>query len=57
MPEVTADRTGYVCVQDRTVYREYFGRGDREAICLLNDVVMSTRSWSSSSPNYSRNTI
>jgi hypothetical protein len=31
MPEVTADRTGYVCVQDRNVYWEYFGRGDREA--------------------------
>ncbi|MBZ5538030.1 MAG: alpha/beta hydrolase [Acidobacteriia bacterium] len=45
MPEVTADRTGYVRVQDRDVYWEYFGRGDREAICLLNGVAMSTRSW------------
>jgi len=45
MPEVTADRTGYVCVEGRNVYWEYFGRGDREAICLLNGVAMSTRSW------------
>ena len=26
MPEVTADRIGYVCVQDRNVYWEYGGR-------------------------------
>lgn len=45
MPEVTADRSGYVCVQNRNVYWEYFGRGDREAICLLNGVAMSTHSW------------
>ena len=45
MPEVTADRTGYVCVQDCNVYWEHFGRGHREAICLLNGVAMCTRSW------------
>lgn len=45
MPEVAADRSGYVCVEDRNVYWEYFGRGHREAICLLNGVAMSTRSW------------
>jgi hypothetical protein len=34
MPEVTADGTGYVCVEDRNVYWEYFGLETREAICL-----------------------
>lgn len=50
MPEVTADRSGYVTVQDRKVYWEYFGRREREAICLLNGVAMSTHSWYSFVP-------
>lgn len=54
MPELTANRTGYVHVQDRNVYWEYFGRGDREAICLLNGVAMSTRSWYAFVPQLQR---
>jgi 3-oxoadipate enol-lactonase len=50
MPEVNADRSGYVAVEDRKIFWEYFGRGDREAICLLNGVAMSTRSWYSFVP-------
>lgn len=45
MAEVAPDRTGTVRPDGRDVYWEYFGQGDREVICLLNGVAMSTRSW------------
>jgi len=50
MPEITPDRSGYVQVEERPFYWEYFGKGDREAVCLLNGVAMSTRSWYSFLP-------
>lgn len=41
------DRTGFVAVEGgtRRIYWEYFGRGDREVVVLLNGLAMLTRSW------------
>ena len=41
------DRSGFVQVENATrkIYWEYFGRGDREVIVLLNGLAMLTRSW------------
>jgi pimeloyl-ACP methyl ester carboxylesterase len=41
------DRTGFVAVEGgaRRVYWEYFGRGQREVVVLLNGLAMLTRSW------------
>jgi 3-oxoadipate enol-lactonase len=45
MPDTTPDRSGYLEADGRRVYWEYFGRGDREAVCLLNGLAMHTRAW------------
>ena len=39
------DRSGHVEGDGHRIYWEYFGRGDREAICLLNGVGMHTAAW------------
>jgi pimeloyl-ACP methyl ester carboxylesterase len=41
------DRTGYVQVEGgaRRIYWEYFGRGEREVVVLLNGLAMLTKSW------------
>jgi len=41
------DKSGFIQVENgtRKIYWEYFGRGDREVIVLLNGLAMLTRSW------------
>lgn len=39
------DRSGHVALGEHRVYYEYFGGGDREVVCLLNGLAMSTDSW------------
>jgi 3-oxoadipate enol-lactonase len=43
-------RSGHVLVDGHAYYWEFFGDGSREAICLLNGLAMSTRSWHSFLP-------
>jgi len=43
--EIVPDRQGSVLVGGRSYHFEYFGRGEREAVCLLNGLAMSTKSW------------
>jgi pimeloyl-ACP methyl ester carboxylesterase len=45
MPDLTPDRSGHVTSGDQRIYYEYFGAGDREVVCLLNGLAMSTASW------------
>jgi pimeloyl-ACP methyl ester carboxylesterase len=48
----TPDKTGFVEVEDgtRQIYWEYFGKGEREVVVLLNGLAMLTRSWHRSVP-------
>ncbi len=43
--EIVPDRQGSVVVAGRSYHWEYFGRLAREAVCLLNGLAMSTKSW------------
>jgi 3-oxoadipate enol-lactonase len=45
MPELAPDRSGTVEADGHELYFEYFGRGDREPVCLLNGLAMHTKSW------------
>ncbi len=45
MTELRADREGVIAADGHRIHYEYFGRGDREAICLLNGLAMHTRAW------------
>jgi len=45
MPDLSPDRSGELSLGGRTIHWEVFGRGDREVVCLLNGLAMSTRSW------------
>lgn len=44
-PNIQPTRWGFLEAERRQIYWEYFGRSDREAICLLNGLAMSTESW------------
>ena len=37
--------SGFITVNDRQIYWEYYGQKQREAVCLLNGLAMSTESW------------
>jgi 3-oxoadipate enol-lactonase len=50
MPDPIPDKSGYLEADGRRIYWEYFGRGDREAVCLLNGLAMHTRAWYSFLP-------
>lgn len=52
-PVVTPDKTGFVRVEDgaRQIYWEYFGKGAREVVVLLNGVGMATKNWYRILPN------
>ena len=39
------DRSGYHPQGDHQYYWEYFGMGDKEAVCLLNGLAMHTGAW------------
>jgi pimeloyl-ACP methyl ester carboxylesterase len=45
MADLEPDRQGYIHADGQKIYWEYFGRGDREAVCLLNGLAMHTRAW------------
>jgi pimeloyl-ACP methyl ester carboxylesterase len=46
MPEeITPDRSGHLEVGDQRIWWEYHGKGDREAVCLLNGLAMHTKAW------------
>ena len=44
---VVPDRVGFVKVENgtRRIYWEYFGKGEKEVVVLLNGLAMLTRSW------------
>jgi pimeloyl-ACP methyl ester carboxylesterase len=44
------DRSGRLPIDGLQIHWEYFGRGDREAVCLLNGLAMHTRAWYSFLP-------
>jgi 3-oxoadipate enol-lactonase len=52
-PRVEPDKTGFLPVENssRHIYWEYFGRGEKEVVVLLNGVGMLTRSWYRNVPN------
>ncbi|MEJ2262124.1 MAG: alpha/beta hydrolase [Anaerolineales bacterium] len=52
-PRVEPDKTGFLSVENcgRRIYWEYFGRGKKEVVVLLNGVGMLTRSWYRNVPN------
>jgi 3-oxoadipate enol-lactonase len=52
-PRVEPDKTGFLAVENRSrrIYWEYFGRGEKEVVALLNGVGMLTRSWYRNVPN------
>jgi len=41
--DLTPDREGFVEEDGFRIHYEYFGRGDREAVCLLNGLAMHTK--------------
>ena len=43
--KIKPDRSGHLQVGDQKIWWEYFGNGDREAVCLLNGLAMSTSAW------------
>lgn len=45
--EIIPDITGYLNVRNNTrkIYYEYFGKKDKEVVCLLNGLAMSTKSY------------
>ncbi len=40
-----ADASGHLSVEGRRIWWERFGRGEREAVCLLNGLAMHTKAW------------
>ena len=45
MADLRSDREGFISEDGHRIHYEYFGRGDREAICLLNGLAMHTKAW------------
>jgi 3-oxoadipate enol-lactonase len=45
MAELTPDRSGFLESGEQRIWWEYFGQGDREAVCLLNGLAMHTKAW------------
>mgnify|MGYP000856634250 FL=1 len=42
---VVADRSGFITEKGNGIYWEYFGKGDKEVVVLLNGLAMHTPSW------------
>jgi len=43
---IVPDKSGYLEIEDnQKIYWEYFGNGEKEALCLLNGLAMKTESW------------
>lgn len=45
METISPDKTGYIHADNFEIYWEYFGKGDKEVLCLLNGIAMFTKSW------------
>ena len=45
LQNIEPNRSGYLEVDDKKIYWEYFGEGKNEVICFFNGVAMFTRSW------------
>ena len=45
MSDLAPDRQGLLEQDEHRIHWEYFGRGDREAIVLLNGLAMHTKAW------------
>ena len=45
MTDVQPDRSGHYEAGGHRIWWEYFGHGDREAVCLLNGLAMHTKAW------------
>lgn len=45
MADLQPDRSGALPLDEHQIHWEYFGRGDREAVVLLNGLAMHTRAW------------
>jgi 3-oxoadipate enol-lactonase len=43
--ELIPQRSGHVDIENKKLYWEFFGAGDREVVCLLNGLAMSTHAW------------
>lgn len=43
--EIHPDRSGALERDGHSIHYEYFGGGDREAVCLLNGLAMHTKAW------------
>jgi len=43
--ELQPDRSGHLEVGEQRIWWEYFGKGDREVVCLLNGLAMHTKAW------------
>ena len=43
--EIQPDRSGHLEVGGKQIWWEYFGKGDREVVCLLNGLAMHTKAW------------
>lgn len=43
--EPQPDRSGHLEIDGLKIWWEYFGNGDREAVCLLNGLAMHTKAW------------
>ena len=45
--ELIPDLSGKMKVENNTreIYWEYFGKREKEVVCLLNGLAMDTRSW------------
>ena len=43
--EIQPDRSGHLEVGGQQIWWEYFGKGDREVVCLLNGLAMHTKAW------------
>jgi 3-oxoadipate enol-lactonase len=45
MPDLVPDRQGQLEQDQHQIHWEYFGRGEREAVVLLNGLAMHTKAW------------
>lgn len=45
MAELAPDREGFLEVGGNRIRWEYVGKGDKEAVCLMNGLAMHTRAW------------
>ncbi len=43
--DLSPDRSGHLSVDGQRIWWEYFGTGEREAVCLLNGLAMHTKAW------------